>query len=77
MQRRSVRKILVREQNGRCFYCGRRISLKSKKKSKRMTIDHYIPKSKGGEDRAINMVAACAKCNHAKANTMPEKPLEK
>lgn len=42
-----------------CVYC----------KSKRdLTIDHVIPKSKGGQDNWGNVVTACLKCNSLKAD---------
>ena len=37
-----------------CQYCGSKQNL---------TIDHVIPKSKGGKDTWDNVVAACATCN--------------
>ena len=54
-----------------------------------ITIDHYIPKSKGGSNKLENLVAACKECNNKKDNMMPldfianvkrkpiEKPIEK
>ena len=38
-----------------------------------MTIDHIIPKNKGGKDRWDNLVAACSKCNTKKGNNLLEK----
>ena len=46
-----------------CQYCGA---------TKHLTIDHVIPRSRGGQDTWENMVVACSKCNIKKANT----PLE-
>jgi 5-methylcytosine-specific restriction endonuclease McrA len=37
-----------------------------------LTIDHVIPKSKGGDDSWENMVAACLPCNNRKGNRSPE-----
>ncbi len=43
-----------------CCYCG---------EQNQLSIDHLIPKSKGGSDEADNMVWACRSCNSAKGNT--------
>ena len=42
-----------------CQYCG---------STRDLTIDHVIPRSKGGEDTWENLVACCDKCNAAKGN---------
>lgn len=34
------------------------------------TIDHIIPRSKGGPHEWMNLVAACTKCNHKKGNRL-------
>lgn len=45
-----------------CAYCGR--------SGEKMTIDHIIPKSKGGPHFAkYNMVPACQECNLSKGNS--------
>ena len=33
-----------------------------------MTIDHVLPKNKGGKDTWENLVAACSKCNTKKGD---------
>ena len=48
--------------NGRCAYCGRKISLES------MTIDHWIPKSDGGDNNIDNLFPSCLQCNKDKSN---------
>ncbi|MFC2131451.1 HNH endonuclease [Bacteroidota bacterium] len=59
----SRRNIHYRD-NSHCQYCG--------KKTKELTIDHVIPKSRGGDDSWENLVSACKKCNNKKANRTPE-----
>lgn len=39
-----------------------------------LTLDHVIPKSKGGKSEWTNIVTACKKCNHAKSNRTDIKP---
>lgn len=57
----SHRNIWVRE-GGKCAYCGCSISLRQ------TTKDHVHPRSKGGKDVLLNVVAACEACNARKAN---------
>lgn len=48
----------------KCHYC-RRVLLFSE-----TTLDHVIPRSKGGGNNLGNLVLACAPCNQAKADTI-------
>ena len=47
-----------------CAYCGRR--------SSDLTLDHVIPRSRGGHNTWDNLVSACQDCNHRKADRTPE-----
>ena len=53
--------VLWRYKN-QCQYCGKVFS------AEHLTLDHIIPKSKGGLNSWTNMVAACKKCNQRKGN---------
>ena len=57
------RKNILRRDNHKCQYCGSTVNL---------TVDHIIPKSKGGEDIWENLVTACIKCNNKKGDRTPE-----
>ncbi len=46
-----------------CIYCG--------KEGKPLTIDHVIPRSKGGETDWDNCVACCKRCNNNKGAKTP------
>ena len=46
-----------------CQYCGRKDDL---------TFDHLIPRSRGGQTRWDNVVAACAPCNLSKGGHLPD-----
>ena len=37
-----------------------------------LTLDHVLPRSRGGESSWDNLVACCKKCNHRKGNRTPE-----
>jgi 5-methylcytosine-specific restriction endonuclease McrA len=53
-----------------CQYCGFKGEHNVGIKSKKMTIDHVIPVSKGGRTSFENCVAACGDCNSKKGNDM-------
>ncbi len=61
--------------NYTCQYCN------SKPNSKEITLDHVIPKSRGGKNTWENLVVACKKCNQKKGNKTPREanmfPLKK
>jgi len=57
---------LWKRDNYRCQYCGKR------PKPDEVTIDHILPKSKGGKTTFANTVLACLKCNVKKDNRTPE-----
>ena len=53
-----------------CYYCGKSdLKLKTDKQHEHATVDHFIPKSKGGDpwDHA-NFVVCCNSCNKKKAS---------
>ena len=58
-----TRKNIIRRDGFRCQYCASR---------DRLTIDHVLPKSRGGRDTWENLVAACVPCNNRKGNRTPE-----
>ena len=58
------RKNLLLRDNASCQYCG---CTKSS-----LTIDHIIPKGKGGENSWTNLVVACSSCNIRKGNRTPK-----
>jgi hypothetical protein len=35
---------------------------------KRLTLDHYVPRSKGGSNKAHNLVTSCPRCNFRRQN---------
>lgn len=46
-----------------CQYCGR--------ETRELTLDHVIPRNRGGEHVWENVVSACKACNHRKAGRTP------
>lgn len=57
------RSILIRD-DYTCQYCGYR--------GPGLTIDHVIPKDRGGKTDWDNLVACCTRCNSKKGNRTPE-----
>jgi len=57
------RNILERDSNI-CQYC--------QAKGEQLTIDHVIPRSRGGGDSWENLVAACVRCNVKKGSRTPK-----
>ncbi len=55
-----TRAALMHRDRYRCSYCGARAE----------TIDHVVPRSRGGEHCWENCVACCARCNHRKADRL-------
>ena len=53
----SRRAVFARD-GGRCVYCGAAAS----------SLDHVVPRSRGGAHTWENVVASCARCNHTKAD---------
>jgi 5-methylcytosine-specific restriction endonuclease McrA len=58
-------RIYMRDQ-WRCQYCGER------KQAVELTLDHIFPRSRGGDNTPVNIVAACLACNNRKGNRTPE-----
>ena len=53
----SRKGVLARDQH-RCVYCGQQAT----------SLDHVVPRSRGGAHAWENVVAACGRCNHHKAD---------
>jgi 5-methylcytosine-specific restriction endonuclease McrA len=61
----SRRTVLARDQYT-CQYCSKQPTRKD------LTIDHVLPRSRGGEAIWTNVVTACLGCNNRKGNRTPE-----
>lgn len=57
------RQILFNRDKNECVYCGSK---------KNLTIDHVIPKSRGGLNTWTNLATCCTKCNALKGDKTPE-----
>ncbi len=63
MKRRLSRRAVFYRDGFTCQYCG--------KQTKELTLDHIIPRSRGGPHIWENVVSACIPCNHKKAGLTP------
>lgn len=59
------RNIFARDSN-RCQYCGRRFP------TSELSLDHIVPRSRGGETSWTNIVCSCVKCNVKKGGRTPQ-----
>ncbi len=60
-----TRKNLYRRDRFTCQYCGKRPQVRE------LTIDHIVPRSKGGRSTWTNCVVACMTCNTRKSDRTP------
>lgn len=58
-----TRQNIFKRDGHRCQYCGTHEDL---------TLDHVLPKSRGGKSSWDNLVAACRRCNARKGDYTPE-----
>jgi 5-methylcytosine-specific restriction endonuclease McrA len=63
-QRRISRRALFARDGWECVYCGTT--------GVRLTLDHVVPRSRGGDSVWENVVTSCAPCNLRKGNRLPE-----
>jgi 5-methylcytosine-specific restriction endonuclease McrA len=61
-RRKITRRAVFARDSWTCQYCGSRSNL---------TVDHIVPRSKGGTSTWENIVASCAPCNRRKGNVSP------
>ncbi|MBJ7347394.1 MAG: HNH endonuclease [Thermoleophilaceae bacterium] len=63
LRRRITRRAVFARDDWSCQYCGRTGTL---------TMDHVVPRSKGGGTSWDNVVACCAGCNRRKGDRLPD-----
>jgi 5-methylcytosine-specific restriction endonuclease McrA len=61
-RRKITRRAVFARDDWTCQYCGSR---------QQLTVDHVVPRSKGGGSTWDNIVASCAPCNRRKADHLP------
>ena len=58
----ATKKMILDKCNAHCCHCGKGLTTKT------MTIDHFIPISKGGSNDIENLFALCEDCNFSKSD---------
>jgi 5-methylcytosine-specific restriction endonuclease McrA len=61
VKRKISRRALFARDGHRCVYCG---------SGMRLTLDHVVPRSRGGDSVWENVVTSCAPCNLRKGNRL-------
>ena len=64
--RRKFRQSIFESWEWKCTYCDKDLDEKS------ATIDHIVPKFKGGHNVKSNMICSCSKCNRSKGSVLLE-----
>ena len=64
--RRKFRQSIFESWEWKCAYCGKDLNIDS------ATIDHILPKFKGGHNVKSNMLCSCSKCNRSKGSSLLE-----
>lgn len=68
--KRVRRRLLAKDPH--CHWCGRYVEQDARYEEMKATLDHVIPRERGGSNNADNLVLACRPCNDKRAADMPE-----
>jgi 5-methylcytosine-specific restriction endonuclease McrA len=63
---RGMKRKVLAKTSGRCWYCGVMLAQHYPLKPTSETLDHLIPKCRGGTNDVANLVPTCRRCNLAK-----------
>ena len=63
---RPTRSNIIWRDHNKCQYCTCDFT------TSELTLDHVVPRSRGGKNTWTNLVACCRKCNQAKRDRTPE-----
>ncbi|RNI28002.1 HNH endonuclease [Rufibacter immobilis] len=58
-----TRQNIMRRDRNQCQYCG---------STRNLTLDHLLPRSRGGQSTWYNLITACSRCNSRKGDRTPE-----
>ncbi|MBM7581690.1 hypothetical protein JOD02_000527 [Caldicoprobacter guelmensis] len=63
--KKSVKSYIYERDGHRCHFCAKRLEFHQ------ASLDHYLPKSKGGTSDIFNLILSCKKCNKLKKSSIP------
>jgi len=69
LNRREIkfsRENILSRDGHKCAYCGKKF------KKEFLTVDHIVPRSRGGKNGWQNCICACKTCNHTKKDLTPQ-----
>lgn len=58
-----TRQNIMRRDRNQCQYCG---------STRNLTLDHLLPRCRGGQSTWYNLITACSRCNSLKGDRTPE-----
>lgn len=61
-KKHTIKRIILEKTGGVCAKCGKPLPLE------KTTIDHLIPKYRGGTDDMSNLIPMCKRCNKQKGS---------
>lgn len=64
--KKSEKGYIYERDNRKCYYCGKPL------RYRQITLDHYLPRSRGGIEVIYNLVNCCKSCNKLKKNIVPK-----
>jgi len=73
---RETRQSVFERDGWSCYLCGRDVDcfeVVGRKRVKVATVDHIVPKSRGGGDTPDNLRTCCQSCNFDRGTAMPDR----
>lgn len=64
--KKSLKSYIYERDGRRCHFCDKRLRFHQ------ASLDHYLPRSKGGTSDIFNLVLSCKKCNKLKKSSIPD-----
>lgn len=68
--RRTLRRVVREQYDFRCGYCG----VSETNIGAEMTVDHFLPRIRGGDDSLDNLIYSCHACNEFKGDYWHDEP---